>query len=1344
MTTFASKRILALMLLSIFLSSTAAYSIDVIRAVFPNGDKDVSTAAQLTYQSLYPIVLPANCQVSPTCYDSSGNRIQPKFYIIPTNHLEETDYLNLYAVPCKLFISDSALNLLTIVPLKPLDNGKDYSVVFNDFPVLKPDITSPTGFASEDVNKVFRNAFTTIGHSTHITDFSFDKTGGYVWCKNDKIVVNFNRPIIGNNSLARGFFHITKVGNVINNQNGTVDYERVPVNFNAVLINGGKSVEITPYDLEYGGDYWISTKFSNYLGSNESDNSYNFKVPGDIIVSVDAYAADGTTLPAICKNAHFDGYKRYKMGETGYFDMPDIVTLPVGYNGQQYYLAGWELPGGVYYPNNGYSNIQLKLKFDCDGIFYTQNNKLDYETIRNNGLKIRARYVKNPIDTLELNISTTSNPADCPYWNSGFQVKNSIQKISNNKFTFYRYGKENLIVNYEPYCPISPEFATSYNYSVNYTIPGTYSGYSVTRTNNTDIMLARPYIYDSTRPCFVAELHSDYNPSYTYAPNLYPQTPGKFLMDGSVRFDIPPVEELCQRSTFSVKIAFDGDERAFPQAIRENPGQVIKHLKIDGQASSNLMGNIISKIKVAGANVNSATYEVELQDNSDYEIYLIECNATNKNMVSSNVTVGAYNHTLPENNRYNCNNYKELIGSYIANGTMTAKYRSDGSCFNDIRVHVRRKIVEFHFEAVAEEVPIQSKTKAVPPFESVHMKFQELQPLQISDKNTGYQVYTNMNENFMCNESGEGISSEFNFITMGDYSAYAVCERSATYLRYPPEITRVTNYGPGSKTCDIPVTEKTSVFYYSGESFVAVPYFKENSGYKLKKYTYLYPVGCTRKGTPDSAIVVNNIKWDKKVTLLASEQFRLDYIGVHKQKAATVGIGQKPFNYYRVDDASPDKSYPLWDDKVLTNPDNGVGLLKGFSATEIVLSNSVPQIDFIFNKRLNGYGEDVARHIDIRDLPYSVGSKRADGNNVAAYPLDVDIWGWGNTTYDGEYTIEVTLIDRQNTNVNRGDFHYMCNLQEFQIKIDNSKLDPILSEDNEILSNIGNYRTFRASTVPPGISLQTKSAHNYEYVDKSIFNRVLYWIGTTLPSLTIPPEVIIHSFTVIDKEDKDFFITDLDQVTQDEDGKIAYNISTYKGPEAGEELRRGDSIVWTNYRLLPMFDIGVLFSKQRIMQTYHWADYNEGRQCDILLNGVWDFISLLGKGNLLGNITDIFKGIIAKNGCSSSPSHDEMGYNDFWLVKEFTTYNRKLNLDNEEQDWQLWGVGKFNMYTEQERHSYQMTSEKIEAIPNPPPHGGIIGEYTPYSKKTIYVQDLIPIFGTKVLIQSKNMEGMLP
>ncbi len=1315
MNIFTVKKIPVMLMFGIFLN-LSAYATDIIQPIFPNGDTEVSTAMQLTFQSLYPVDLPEYYQVSPSCYDGSGNRVPPKFYIIPTNHFDETmDYLNLYAVPCKLFISDSSLNLLTIVPLRPFDNGKSYTVVFKDFPVLQPNTSAPNGYTSTLLNTVFYDMFTTIGYPTHVADISFDKTGGRLWCANNDIVVNFNKPITPKSSVIQGMFKLNRVGDVINNPDGTVSYGQVPVPINVTLINGGMSAKIDPVSsLVYGGDYWLSTHFDSYLGNSDANGNYHFTVADEIIVSVDVYHPGGAILPASCRNAGFGGYRRYKMGDTAYLSLPTLVGA--------YYLQGWELPEGAY-GEISEDGGHLKLIFDCNNFFRTAQGNAALAAL-NDGLKIRGRYEYNPIDTLEINLPRRPEIASSyPNYEQGLMVRGSLLKIGNNRFTFQRYGYIPLEVDYTPGVraatggDVGPHAAATAVSIVSANILGQSLG------GNGGLVLQKP-MPGSTSKSLVAAPSNGGNISISIQN-------GKVVIGGHYEQKMETLT-ISENDKFSVEIIIDGNVgREIGKAI--DPISIVQTLTLTGGVASptqifNKQDFLFSRVEKIAATDEKAfkaiatvpttiDYTVSLS-NSDYEIYLVSDNRRVYELLTIEPNLSGVTKGYPGGDRYHIN--YSLPGSNEVRGKITADafYRS-----NILKIHVRRKIMEYQFDVVIEDINVSPKSKAVPPFDVVYMQFDGFKPLELSERQPD--VHT------VVNDGGEYFKPYLN--SFGKSFALKPDGGKPYYLRHDADMTDVAKYGPEGKACRIPTREKTSVYFYSGESFTATPYFKENSGYKFKKYINLSDGHVNYENLSLPVRNVNTIRKKESNILLAEAGFRLDYIGVTE-----INANQGVFKYFKIDDASPDRGYPLWSEGELTNPDKGVGmtLKKGTDG----LHSKTAQIQFLFNKEFDS--QSVIDNIVIRDhfsiwgthiRPDNTSIKRSiDGIPTAMekYPYYGDLNVVPNMNVHGFPTLQITLLEQ----VTPGSFlafqPAICHLQPFEILINNPDDNPIMSiywKDHQIAEPLSNIppigRTFEASTCPPGISIQNDNFVNHNYSDDNGNNA----------------EVYLYSYTIADILNSKPLQSIDSLYSKDSLGRFVYNV---------DGAKRYPSSGYTPLSFCGNFDNtdvqfwkDILFDKQRLLHFTHWIDDDAYSACTEVITTVTETAKQIIKEYIgdtdaaVINIAIDFAKELAQEGICSDD--DEIGFNHFWLVKDggMTNFNNKYRISNcglelFEQDWRLWGVGQYNMYQEVIRSAYdvEFDAELVIHFETIDANGTIT---TIYKVKP----SIIPTMGTRIKIQ---------
>jgi hypothetical protein len=370
---------------------------------------------------------------------------------------------------------------------------------------------------------------------------------------------------------------------------------------------------------------------------------------------------------------------------------------------------------------------------------------------------------------------------------------------------------------------------------------------------------------------------------------------------------------------------------------------------------------------------------------------------------------------------------------------------------------------------------------------------------------------------------------------------------------------------------------------------------------------------------------------------------------------------------------------------------------------------------------------------------------RADSNKISTYPIALgDDAGWlygtnAEILRNGRI-LRVMLVDYNNEDINHGEYHAMCHLQKFQILITNPLNNPIVS--NVGSKRLDNFRyfpgDFQASTIPPGMGITTVAAKNI-----GIFNepRYPYWwpYGQTYGHL----RPIIHSFNVMDQAGEKINIVDVNgSAVVDQENRTKFNVDVYRLTPSGFDLPKDGSYEF-NYNTNFMYAGSLLFSKQRMVQVYDWThSYDADYQCEMTLSKLLsDFSedatnSTLGKlllqlfGNtettvdetsLMRIISSAMTSLVNDNNCNSADNHHKGAIN-FWLSNEstiFSTHNTAKNMNGDDQDWALWGVGEHGMYKIKSRESYFIGSSTL---------------YIPYAfhntnKIIIYN---IPLFGMEI------------
>ncbi|MGI6369053.1 MAG: hypothetical protein GX372_02845 [Ignavibacteria bacterium] len=1233
-TFYSMKKVLYLFFLCTFFLSFEVEAEEVFKPLGVSGRKDVSTAVQLRFRSLYPLNLPESMQTSPHCKNSDGELIRPRFYLLLTDNLPLPSdvYFTNYVVPCRLFVGDS--NLITIVPLEPLKHNRSYSVCFYEFPLLKPDVNAPNGFSDTTITTEFIDLFTTIDYPTHVVNTSFQKTQDIVWTKNESIDVYFNKAIHPRLDKLADMFKLYKInGSSYKKDSLVFDVEEVPTDI--ALVDDNRTVRISLRDVfyEYGKNYYLDTHLEHYLGETSFNRSYPFRVAEGVVVDVDPYTPNGT-LPSYCINAGFGGYRKYNMGDTARLALPNIAYT--------YYLAAWELPEGL----SGdvlHSGKELRLIFDENNFF--SNAKANPAMKNAVGLTIKARYELNPIDTLVISIAENSALAsiDSAY-KSRFIVKNCTEKLSDSVFTYFRYSYAPLIVEYDfsSFSSQSKALATNF-YDISGSSLGDTSGAVVLHRNlpPTDNSGVSYNLLASTSTGSIAINVSGSNIKNGGTAKIACKT---------------KIEEpvACNSYSYNACFVLSGNkEREFEATVKANPCDLLvdnitingKSLKLD---PSNKLTNTVS------ASDREVLFSVSL-NNTDYEIYSIGTKLGNDYCKLDNKAVCKHYDGNDMYRDYNLSGFSSVAGKLKV---------SHDACQNTLYVYVRRKIVKFDFEFYIDNSP--SKAREVPAFDVAHLKFFDLSPLNLHN---------------------------YKFSKENPTVLYDI------YRRYEPDYMKVWDYGPEHKTVEIPCREKSAVYYFSGESFKFYPYFMENSGYSLYYYAQEPIHKSNRVG---DTIYITNLRAADKNIIGVGKSFKLDFIGVDNYTEDA----NKMTNYFRVSETTNNKEYEVWNSEFLSNPDNGAGLLTLCGADPI--HNHTTSLSFVFSEDydINSF----VKNVRIADKKSTSRNVRADSCQLDRYPLVYD----PTYSYSSNYnvisrhnnTIDVELFNTKPSYNNPRGFHQMCNLQLFDIIIDNTATGGIRSanDSTKTLSNIDKTKekVFTISTVSPSISILTYYFANIDYKDKGDHND--------------EPKVYVYNFTIADI---------INEITNKQYSVLTdfYPIVGYIAmPIDPNKLHTPYKNKFFGYRSSRR-----LFNNQRILHTYHWIDKDDlDNDCEINSGAIAKKLSTKAyslnqkaektsafafKDTMQDIITSEVKKEFEGSSCASN---DLMGFNTMYLTKypdiknlnsmfSYSWYNGEL----EKQNWELWGAGVLYKSVERKSYSskfevYRDATKRIILIPQSP------------------------------------------
>lgn len=1148
-------------------------------SVFPGTVKNgLSTAARLIFQSEYPINTDALRTTSPRYLDDDGNisNASPHFYVVPDQYLGDSLDVSRHSIECQIFVGDS--NKLTILPTKPYDYNTSYSVFFQDFPVYIPDISQPNGYRNGTLTKTFQNCFTTIDYPLHISSISFEANKNVIWCKEDTILVTFNKdidlPASLLDSLVSEMFYLKLVKDTIIGGDTLLTQT---INFSASC--SGNTVSIVPISPFVSGDYFLGSRLDKFIGDDYYNREYPFRVANELVVRSEAYSSTGDNLPLNCRNGGFEAYKIYEIGDTVHLSYPFLTE------DESYYLEAVELPSGLVY-ESGSSISTISFVLSCVNLrILSASNFID------NGLKVRFRYASNPIDTLVLEMEghELANSV-CPGYSSNFELSNCKEKLFDHKFTYYRYSREPMILSNTSIClwemggyktkyfPISSEHTGSLD-----TIDG-------------EIEIDRPFVEGV--PTRVGN-------------EVYFITGTGTIHIGTITY----LDNYCNNYSYSMHVTFNGFNDTYEGGTIIDPTVANSFFKIK------LLESVNQKF-VTPAFLNQSTYlaegistpaqsisfSVELADayKDDYEIYYA-------------TSLGQVHYGISKNWQENLE-----LGTDQVSGTLRC---NQSECYSKLHIQVRRKIVEFEYSVVrCDKQGNILYNKCVPTYDEVHFAFNP-EPLNIEET----QLVSN----------GGGFSDKV-FV-----------------LRHTPE--RGTEY-IGGDSLDVPIQEKSSVYYYKNTKITAKPYIEEKAGCKLHsihKPTQAYTMSA------DSAITLTLVNKKDTAQILAGYGFILEYIQVENRCSHS-------WDYYSVQESSNRRGVASWQETFDDNrsADNGVGM---FSPLNLGKHRHTTELRFIFSENFDV--SSAKANIKIEDIPSGSEVLRYDSIPLGKYEYDYYNHGRGSVVE----SFFVKLSHQAQNSDGSSHWHAMSHLQNFRITITNTPDSHIRSYcetgPGERMANFKDGGVFTAITMPPRILIHNRRFHNESIKDDH------WW---DLFGLCPEPEIVINNFMLTDVIGNILTPQKLSEIIKDDENRTDFEFYNRRFPDTSSPYWDGNRPPETIYWNVPMYENKKLKELQRIVSVYNWAEVDNNDTSmvvDTTLNDLAEGLVSIGVGNTELN-TGIAKIISAVYRLFASNDITNEASNSFWLDKDGNEMNPKYDHNGKLIDWELWGVGKYGLYTD--------------------------------------------------------------
>ena len=1293
-----SAPLYSFVLLLFFMCVSSGTLLGQLRPLFPAGEINASVACQLRFLSDYPAGdIPDSRRISPTAYNSEGQQVLPYFYVIPTVHLPEAlsnnSAIRHYAIPSTLFFDDLT-NVIIIAPNQPFSYNTSYSVVFNNFPLLEPNIFNNLGYTEIQVSSVFENYITTITAPLSITEVSFQKTGNVIWNLNEDIVLHLSKPIAPKLEFLDSMFTLIKVGNATNVPEQGLSYDFITIPTTAELSSDGKSITVshsTPF--EPGASYFFNVNWEYYLGDDFFNTSFSFSVPDRIIADIKVHFPNGI-LPGEFNYKGYDGQKLYYYGDTIRLGFPAIY--------KNYYLSEWKLPetteGTLYH----YGEF-LEIILDSDNYFSNAHANSVFNGIKKTGITIDVYYSENPIDTLRISFDIADSLASqYPNYYEDILVEGGIEsKIDDTTYTYMRYSTASVYISSASSAGLNASFVA---------LP----------TNTSSVSIPTNYLFPS---------------------NAISTLPGGMLNNGNrcttivTQFD-PRQNMGCELGKFKVELHYQGTKRSFDNWVYANIHDMISKIEFTDykddkyypkfadsakgeMAKTSLEMSIPDNNRTSVFQPINVRYTVELS-HPDYEIFWVTTKYGNHYRTVDNPCL-----------EYGFKKWQEYVCVDIS--SVSGIIRTDGynKCENILIVHIRRKVVEFAFDV------INPKDNRAPDLAYFRLEFEGLPPTSSPVRYPGDPPITNYPDTTFDNSGVPALNYNWGYFLGRDYNI----AHDEHYLRRAVK----------KKNCPIVagrenvLMERVSVFYYSGESFTYKPLVR--GAYKFVKMTFptnpnydCIPVNCD-PDAPEQKVRITNFKKPDKITFQSREGFILEYIEVPQLRGDKDedprGNANWTYKGYAVCEyGNTEYGFPIWRPGVLDGYDNGAYLNEERGGINHLHERTV-KIIFQFNKDV--YPPSMESNITIYDYvgdpPYD--KLRPDSNYLTDYPIIFDGFGGtgGNAWYSGGVRGCIVVSFRNpNKPTNKNGPYKICNLQLFNIDIINSPANPILGgndiydiEDLEPLENLKSSltrpkTTFTGSTIPPGLAIETMYFANLTYQHYFLMN---LW----------SPDVYIGNW-VLDVTDESPMPLAAEIYTRDTAGRVMYNEKVRRFPSSS--LYKNFAHSTKKWVTFPTYLNKILKADQNILNLYHWMDdlytacntyVTTGTNITNVATRIYAAIKTggiseipIGKDSIYvrpdGTRDTVKKAINLSttsvdaivDGLGSvirglCPSDKEMGYTNFWLARtglnlDFNCRYKILDDDgrliiakatsaaeaeqwyeeNIKQDWRIWGVGSYGMY----------------------------------------------------------------
>ena len=998
------------------------------------------------------------------------------------------------------------------------------------------------------------------------------------------------------------------------------------ISVDVLLSQDGMTANLTPNSNLDAGAYFLKMNMAGYTGDERFDDSYRFVVTDKMVIVFKS------NIDPYYRNSQYGYYSTFKYGDTAYFNTKRFL------NDENNVFENWDLPGedGVNYTVD--SNGMLKIIFDCDNYFY--NNSLAEQQIT-----ITANYMTNPIDTLIITFDTLSLSQVCDStFHLHYKLTNSLTTTV-VPTTYIVEGTQD-----------QPGYVKTYNNSIHYT----YHRYSY----NT-MVLHNYTIFDITDTCIIGigtasgdgffdeniediEIERSVAP---YADNLMMNGHEVNVINGKYGLDIQleKTNGCCVPGmptgihNFNLYINFVG----------ESP--IIFDFMNDGLINDASL--MFSVLDFRGNCLNSAVGKNLFRNIANYKEFGVKIE-----------NVGTCETSIPYNIEI-APQYRNLYEIYnvYADGSSTAKscYENiDNSSFNasgqlginrqcgrNLYVQIRRKIValDIFVHNVDPQVSVPTHKQA--------------------------------NLYFMNGDNQKALNltpKDVEILSNGSV------ENSIYGKKYGPVHTDIVKFGD---IVNIITETQTTYYFYAGTTINADPFIEDDIGYYFDHWGP-EPEGAIFTDLEEKGIELffDGTQKVKTGDIFLSTGFRLEYIGVMKEGTAGTISG---FKYYKVDNASNgiETATDIWENNQ-DNYDEGVAMNREMTGNND-LHKFTTALRFVFNKEYNA--KTLEENIKICDVGKH--SPELGANNQLAYLRDdgkecVNEYIWipfktgvqGATTISGLYTNGLPYWE-----VELKQPYKICHLQPFNININNYN-GCIKSEQDEELSNISKIEqdgaNFRSCTFPPGIKIDVERFHNYTHEDT---------YGGNI-------EAIITGFSISDKGE--LTVADVNSFAKVDpnDGRVEYRIvAPMRFPTAYYEELGTNNSFYVNTRVEA---ITRLFYKQRFMLNFHWIDDDKkklwflGGDCNDVVDLVYNselakkIFTLIGEPEIgeaasavIESIGKIVKGLL----CDGKNKY--LDHNDFWLDYK-GNLNKKADADGKPISWDLWGVGKYNMYTEQKRYAY--------------------------------------------------------